>query len=119
MKREAGQKIHTRQQIINNLDNFEKAVANLKDTKITKISSKEVFERAAQLELKNLFDNILPVPKITQCHLIHPVNGAIETKLYTSQSEDETNRDTIEQDEIMEEEMEPDSLTFPQLLVKL
>ena len=45
VKREAGQKIHTRQNI-NNLDDFEKAVANLKNIKITKISS-EGFEHAA------------------------------------------------------------------------
>ena len=41
------------------------------------------------------------------CH-----NGVIETKLYTSQSEDETNRDTIEQDELLEEEMESDLSTL-------
>ena len=113
MKREAGQKIHTRQQNINNLDDLEKAVVNLKNIKITKISSEKVFERAAQLELKELFENTLPVPKITQCHFILPVNGVIETKLYTSQSEDDPNRDTTEQDEIMEEEMEPDLSTLP------
>ena len=45
MKREAGQKIHARQNT-NNLDDFEKAVANLKNIKITKISS-EGFEHAA------------------------------------------------------------------------
>ena len=70
MKREAGQKIHTRQQNINNLDDLEKAVVNLKNIKITKISSEKVFEHAAQLELKELFENTLPVPKITQCHFI-------------------------------------------------
>ena len=113
MKREAGQKIHTRQQNINNLDDLEKVVVNLKNIKITKISSEKVFERAAQLELKELFENTLPVPKITQCHFILPVNGVIETKLYTSQSEDDPNRDTTEQDEIMEEEMEPDLSTLP------
>ena len=48
------------------------------------------------------------MPQSSQC----PVNGVIETKLYASQSENETNRDTIEQDEIMEEEMEPDSSTL-------
>ena len=46
VKREAGQKIHTRQNI-NNLDDFEKAVANLKNIKITKISSEKGFEHAA------------------------------------------------------------------------
>ena len=45
VKREAGQKIHARQST-NNLDDFEKAVANLKNIKITKISS-EGFEHAA------------------------------------------------------------------------
>ena len=44
---------------------------------------------------------------------MHPVNGVIETKLYRLQSEDETNRDTVEQHEIMEEEMESDSSTLP------
>ena len=68
---------------------------------------------AAQLELKELFENTLPVPKITQCHFIRPVNGVMETRLYTSQSEHDTNRDTIEQDEIMEEEMEPYLSTLP------
>ena len=38
VKREAGQKIHTRWQNINNLDDYEKAVANLRNIKITKIS---------------------------------------------------------------------------------
>ena len=47
VKREAGQKICTRQQNINNLDDFEKAVVNLKNIKITKISSEKVFECAA------------------------------------------------------------------------
>ena len=103
VKREAGQKIYLRQQNIINLDDFGKAVANLK----------KVFEHAAQLELKELFENIFSVPKIAQCHFIRPVNGVIETKLYTSRSEDETNRNTIEQDEIMEEVMEPDSTTLP------
>ena len=46
VKREAGPKIHTRQNI-NNLDDFEKAVANLKNIKITKISSEKGFEHAA------------------------------------------------------------------------
>ena len=41
------------------------------------------------------------------CH----VNG-VESKLYTLQSEDKTNRDTIEQDELMEEEIESDSSTL-------
>ena len=70
VKREIGQKICTRQQNINNLDDFEKAVANLKNIKITKASPEEVFEHAVQLELKKLFENTLPVPKITQCHFI-------------------------------------------------
>ena len=115
VKREAGQKIHTRWQNINNRDDYEKAVANLRNIKITKISE-EVFECAAQLELKELFENTLPVPKITKCHFIHPVKEVIEIELYTSQSEDETDRDTIEQDEIMEEEMEPDSSTLPPIV---
>ena len=42
------------------------------------------------------------------CH----VNG-VESKLYTSQSEDETNRDTIQQDEPMGEEIESDLSTLP------
>ena len=48
------------------------------------------------------------------CH----VNG-VESKFYTSQSEDETNRDTIEQDELMEEEMESDSSTLPPTVVQI
>ena len=113
VKREAGQKICTRQHNINNLDDFEKAVVNLKSIKITKISSEKVFEHAAQLELREFFENTLPVPMITQCHFMCRVNGVTETKLYTSQSEDDTNRDTTEQDEIMEEVMEPDLSTLP------
>ena len=38
VKREAGQKICTRQQNVNNLHDFEKAVATLKNVKVTKIS---------------------------------------------------------------------------------
>ena len=119
MKRETCLKICTRQPNINNLHDLEKGVANLKNIQITKISSEKVFKCPAQLELKELFEDTLPVPKITQCHFLCPVNGVIETKLYTSQSEDENKKDTIEQDEIMEEEMEPDSSTLPPLLVKL
>ena len=46
VKREAGQKIHARQNI-NNLDDFEKAVANLENIKITKISSEKGFKHSA------------------------------------------------------------------------
>ena len=42
MKREASQKTLTRRHAINNLDNFEMAVLNLKNIKITKISEEEV-----------------------------------------------------------------------------
>lgn len=66
------------------------------------------------LKLKWLLENTLPVTKITQCHFICPANGVIDTKLYTPQSENETNTDTIEQDEIMEEDIEPDSSHLPQ-----
>ena len=46
VKREAGQKIHARQNI-NNLDDFEKAVANHENIKITKISSEKGFKHSA------------------------------------------------------------------------
>ena len=85
MKREASQKTLTRRHAINNLDNFEMAVLNLKNIKITKISEQEMFERAAQLDLKELFENARTIPKITQCHFIKLENGSIRTKLYTSQ----------------------------------
>ena len=85
MKREASQKTLTRRHAINNLDDFEMAVLNLKNIKITKISEQEMFERAAQLDLKELFENARTIPKITQCHFIKLENGSIRTKLYTSQ----------------------------------
>ena len=99
--------IRTRQQNINNLDYLTKPLQTLEISNLQKISDK-VFK------LKWLFENTLPVTKITQCHFICPANGIIETKLYTSQSENETNTDTIEQDEIMEEDIEPDSSHLPQ-----
>ena len=60
------------------------AVLNLKNINITKISEEEVYEHAAQLDLK-LFENARATPKITKCHFIKLENGSIRTKLYTSQ----------------------------------
>ena len=85
VKREANQKTLTRRNAINNLDDFEMAVLNLKNIKITKISEEEVYERAAQLDLKELFENARAIPKITQCHFVKLENGSIRTKLYISQ----------------------------------
>ena len=85
VKREASQKTLTRRHAINNLDDFEMAVLNLKNIKITKISEEEVYECAAQLDLKELFENARAIPKITQCHFIKLQNESIRTKLYTSQ----------------------------------
>ena len=65
VKREASQKILTRRHAINNLDDFEMAVLTLKNIKITKIPEEEVYEHAAQLDLKELFENARVIPKIT------------------------------------------------------
>ena len=105
MKREASQKTLTRRHAINNLDDFEMAVLNLKNIKITKISEQEMFERAAQLDLKELFENARTIPKITQCHFIKLENGSIRTKLYTSQvlslqDEDTDNTENVDHTEV-------------------
>ena len=60
-------------------------VLNLKNIKITKISEEEVYEHAAQLDPKELFENARAIPQITQCHFRKLENGSIRTKLYTSQ----------------------------------
>ena len=85
VKREASQKTLTRRHAINNLDDFEMAALNVKNIKITRISEEEAYERAAQLDLKELFENTRAIPKITQCHFVKLENGSIRTKLYTSQ----------------------------------
>ena len=85
VKRKASQKTLMRRHTINNLDDFEMAVLNLKNIKITKISEEEVYECAAKLDLKGLFENARAIPKITQCHFVKLENGSIRTKLYTPQ----------------------------------
>ena len=85
VKREASQKTLTCRHTMNNLDDFEMAVLNLKNIKITKISEEEVYECAAKLDLKELFENARAIPKIIQCHFVKLENGSIRRKLYTSQ----------------------------------
>ena len=80
-------------------------VLNLKNIKITKISEQEMLERAAQLDLKELFENARTTPKITQCHFIKLENGSIRTKLYTSQvlslqDEDTDNTENVDNTEV-------------------
>ena len=85
VKRKATLKTLTRRHAIINLDDFEMAVLNLKNIKITKISEEEVYECAAQLDVKELFENARAIPKIAQCHFVKLENGSIRTNLYTSQ----------------------------------
>ena len=105
MKREASPKKLTRRHAINNLDDFEMAVLNLKNIKITKISEEDVYEHAERLDLKELFENARAIPKITKCHFIKLENGSIRTKLYTSQvlslqDEDTDNTENVDNTEV-------------------
>ena len=58
VKRETANKIRTRQLNINNLDDFDKAVSNLR---ITKISSKEVLQCAENLKLMEIFESAVAI----------------------------------------------------------
>ena len=86
VKREAWTKVRSRQNVINNLDEFVSAVSGIKNIIVTKIGAETFEQRSEDMKLTEQFEACPAIPGISESHFVElDAEDNIMTRLYTSQ----------------------------------